>query len=180
MKALKEIGIWKGIKYIFTTIALCILKLMIFSPCRIFFLRLLGVRIGKHCVINSIKFFNCYRRGFRGLSIGNECFLGEDIMIDLANEVHIGDKVSIGARVIIMTHINVGYKDHPLQKFFPCSSKPVIIKSGSFIGVNSTILSGVEVGECAFIGACSMVSKNVESYTMVAGIPAKIIRTLSD
>jgi acetyltransferase-like isoleucine patch superfamily enzyme len=180
MKALEEIGIWKAVKYVFTTIALCVFKLMIFSPCKIFFLRLLGVRIGKHCVINSVKFINCYRKGFRGLTIGDECFIGDDVMIDLADEVHIGDKVTIAARVTLLTHTNVGYRSHPLQQFFPSFSKPVIIKSGSFIGINSTIFPGIEVGECAFIGACSMVNKNVESYTMVAGIPAKIIRTLSN
>ncbi|MDD5529670.1 MAG: acyltransferase [bacterium] len=180
MRALEEIGIGKGIKYIFTTIALCIFKLMIFSPCRVFFLRLLGVKIGKHCVINSVKFINCYRKGFRGLTIGDECFIGDEAMIDLADKVDIGNKVTISARVTILTHTNVGYKDHPLQKFFPSFSNPVVIKPGSFIGINSTILSGVEIGECSFIGACSLVNKKVESYTMVAGVPAKTIRHLSN
>lgn len=174
MKALEEIGIEKGIKYVFTTIVLCFLKLMIFSSCRIFFLRLLGVKIGKDCVIHSIKLFNCYRKGFRALQIGDQCFIGDDTMIDLADKVIIGNKVTIAERVTILTHTNVGYTDHPLQKHFPSFSKSVVFESDSFVGTNATILAGVQVGTHSVIGAGSLVNKDVSPYTVVGGVPAKV------
>lgn len=55
-------------------------------------------------------------------------------------------------------------------------ARNVVIKNDVWIGLNSTILEGVTIGNGAIIGACSVVSKDVPDYAVVVGNPAKIIR----
>jgi acetyltransferase-like isoleucine patch superfamily enzyme len=55
---------------------------------------------------------------------------------------------------------------------------PSYIKKGASIGSNATILSGITIGENAMVGAGSVVTKNVEANTVVAGNPAKFIKRL--
>lgn len=178
LEALKEIGFKRALKYVWLTFVLVVFKALIFSPFRVLLLRLLGARVGRNVVIHRVNFFNYDRKGFSGLKIGDNSFIGGDVLIDLADEVTISEHVTLAERVAILTHTNVGYKDHPLQKHFPPFTKPVILRKGSFIGVNAIILPGVEVGECVFAGAGSVVNRDVPSYAVVAGVPAKVIRKL--
>jgi len=178
MKALKEIGTKKAIKYVFGEFVMLFFKLMMLSPLRVLFLKILGVRIGKGTIIHDCKFFNMYRSGFGGMKIGENCFIGNDCLFDLAGEIVIKNYATFAERVNVLTHTNVGYKDHPLQKFFPPFVKPVIFEKGCFVGTNATIMPGVTIGECAVVGAGAVVTKNVEPCTIVGGVPAKIIKKL--
>ena len=64
MKALKSIGVRKAIKFLGFTLLYMGYRVLPVSPLRIGYLRLLGARIGKDCVIHNAKFFNYYRTGF--------------------------------------------------------------------------------------------------------------------
>ena len=55
-------------------------------------------------------------------------------------------------------------------------TKPVLIKEGAFIGINSVIMPGVTIGKHAVIGANSVVTKDVPPFAVVGGVPAKIIK----
>ena len=178
MKALKEIGIRKAVKFAFFTLLMLLYKVMVFPQLRVLYLRMLGAKIGKNVIIHDVNFFNYYRTGFQGIRIGNNCFIGEDSLIDLADQVVIFDYVTIAQRVTILTHTNVGYSDHPLQKYFPPTTQPVALEYGSFIGACVILLPGVKVGQCAFVAAGSVVTKDVPAYSLVAGVPAKVIRIL--
>jgi acetyltransferase-like isoleucine patch superfamily enzyme len=178
LKALREIGIRKTLRFAAGTVLLVLFRLMILPPLRSSFLRIVGVRIGKNVTIHTVRFFNVYRRGFAGLKIGDNCFIGDDTLIDLADEVTLEDDVTLAERVTILTHVNVGFQEHPLQRYFPSYSKGVLIKRGSFVGTNATILPGVTVGECAFVAAGAVVTKDVPSYHVVGGVPAGTIRVL--
>lgn len=178
MKALQEIGFGKAFKFVFFTILMIFYKIMIFPQLRVLYLRVLGAKIGNNVIIHNARFFNFYRTGFKGLKIGNNCFIGEECLLDLADEIVISDNVTLAERVTLLTHTNVGYKDHPLQKYFPSISKPVIIKNGSFIGAQATVLPGVNINECAFVAAGSVVTKDVLRFSVVGGVPAKLIRKI--
>ena len=178
MKAIEEIGISKGFKFIFWTIVSCLLSLALLPPIRKTLLKMFGAKIGKNTIINDVKFFNLYRRGFSGFQVGNSCFIGDHCLFDLAEEIIIDDNVTLAEDITVLTHLNVGYKDHPLQKFFPSSASPVSIKKGCFVGARSTILSGIEIGEESFIAAGSLVNKSIEPRTLVGGVPAKMIRKI--
>jgi acetyltransferase-like isoleucine patch superfamily enzyme len=153
-------------------------RLCLFPPLRSAWLRLLGVRIGTRTVLHDVRFFNLYRRGLAGLAIGDECFLGDECLLDLAEGVTLENQVTLAERVVVLTHMNVGYHDHPLQRPFPSMAAPVTLRRGSFLGANVTVLPGVEIGPGAFVAAGSVVTKHVPPHTVVAGVPARVLRTL--
>ena len=177
-KALGEIGFRKAWRYFWGTVFSAFLAVSAFPPIRGALLRVFGVRIGPHSIVHSVRFFNLYRRGFRGLRIGSSCFVGDDCLLDLAAEITFEDQVTLAERVTILTHMNVGFRDHPLQGAFPSMEAPVTIRRGSFLGANVTVLPGVTVGPEAFVAAGSVVTKDVGARELVGGVPARVIRTI--
>ncbi len=178
-----EIGISAGLKflfYIYVESIYLIITGYIFPlpPVRKLFLTLLGANIGKDSVIMNIKFFNWHRKGISGFKIGSECFIADETLFDLYDNISLEDSVTLAPRVLILTHTNVGYSNHPLQKSFPKSSAPVTIKSGSFIGAGSIILPGVTIGKQSFVAAGSVVTKDVPDGSLFGGVPAKLLRKL--
>ncbi len=179
-KALQEIGFSKAAKFGVLTILMELYKFLLFPQLRLPFLRLLGAEIGANTIIHPVSFFNLYRVGFSGLSIGENCFMGDGCLVDLAETVTLEHDVTLAERVTILTHRNVGYETHPLQGAFPPEAKGVTIRAGSFVGANVTILPGVEVAERSFIAAGSVVTEDVPPMTLVAGVPAKKVRKIDN
>jgi acetyltransferase-like isoleucine patch superfamily enzyme len=178
LKALDEIGWARAARFAFFSFALLPYRLALFPPLRTAWLRLLGAKIGARVVLHDVRFFNLYRRGIRGLTVGNDCFLGGECLLDLAEGICLEDQVTLAERVLILTHTNVGYRDHPLQRYFPPVAAPVVIGRGSFLGANVTVLPGVRIGEGSFVAAGSVVTADVPAHTLVAGIPARALRAL--
>lgn len=178
MQALKEVGFKKAFKFILFSFFQFFYRLLPLPHLRKLFLLIGKSKIGKDSIIMDVRFFNWHHKGLSGLNIGQECFLGDETLIDLYDEVILEDQVTIAQRVTILTHINVGYKNHPLQQYFPATSLPVIFKTGSVVGACTTILPGVKIGEYSMVAAGSVVTKDVPSKTLVAGVPAKIVRKL--
>jgi acetyltransferase-like isoleucine patch superfamily enzyme len=178
VKALDEIGWQKAARFAFFTLALLPYRIALFPPLRALWLRLLGARIGRRVVAHDVRFFNTYRRGFAGLSIGDDCFLGDECLFDLAEGIVLESQVTLAERVLVLTHMNVGYQDHPLQGQFPAMAAPVVIEQGSFVGANVTILAGVKIGAGSFVAAGSVVTADVPAKSLVAGAPARPVRTL--
>jgi acetyltransferase-like isoleucine patch superfamily enzyme len=177
-KALSEIGWRRGLRFLALTLAMIPYRMALFPPIRSLWLRLLGARIGARAILHDVRFFNLYRRGLRGLEIGHECFLGDECLLDLAESIRLEPQVTLAERVVILTHMNVGYADHPLQRLFPPSAAPVVIRRGAFVGANVTILPGVEVGSGSFLAAGSVVTGNVPPAVLMAGVPARVVRSL--
>jgi maltose O-acetyltransferase len=178
VKALDEIGFGRAARFGFYTLAMVPYRLALFPPLRALWLRLLGATIGKRAILHDAHFFNLYRRGLPGLRIGDDCFVGDECLLDLAEEIRLEDHVTLAERVIILTHTNVGYRDHPLQSHFPPLAAAVTIRRGSFVGAAVTILPGVTIGPEAFVAAGSVVTEDVAPRTVVAGVPARALRTL--
>jgi len=177
-KALKEVGWVKGVKFIYFELAMALFKLLIIPQARVVYLRLLGAKIGKDVTVLDIKFINCYRKGFGALEIADNCFIGSDCLLDLADAIRLEKNVTLASRINIVTHLNVGYKDHPLQSKFPPMTKGVVIRENVYVGIGSTILPGVTIGQGSFVAASSLVNKDVHRDTLVGGIPAKELRKL--
>lgn len=183
MKVLDEIGLKKTTRFFFYSLIFVLYHLLIdhlfqVPPARKIFLQVLGAKIGDESVIMNINFFNWHHTGPKGLRVGKKCFLGDQVLIDLYDEVTLQDEVTLGQRVMILTHTNVGYRSHPLQKKFPKTSAKVMICVGSFIGAGSIILPGVTVGNNSFIAAGSVVNKDVPPNSLYAGVPAKLVRKI--
>lgn len=138
-------------------------------------LRSNGAQIGNNCDIETGQVFhNCM--DYKNLIIGENCHIGKNCFFDLRDKIQIMDNVVISMQCTFITHIDMTKSE--LEKLFPADHKPQIIKSNVYIGVRSTLLMGVEVGEFSFIAANSLVTKNVDSYTMVGGSPARFIKKL--
>ncbi len=178
MKALGEIGWGRAARFGFFTLAMVPYRLALFPQLRAPWLRLLGAKIGRRTVLHDVRFFNLYRRGLGGLEVGEECFVGDECLIDLAEGVRLERQVTLAERVLILTHTNVGYRDHPLQAHFPASAAPVVVETGAFLGANVTVLPGVRIGTGSFVAAGSVVTADVPPRTLVAGVPARPLRTV--
>lgn len=93
--------------------------------------------------------------------------------------ITVEDKVLIGSSVHIYVDTHAfDNPDIPIydQGFY--DSKPVVLKEGCWIGANTVILPGVTVGKNAVVGAGSIVTKAVPDYAVVAGNPAKILKSV--
>jgi acetyltransferase-like isoleucine patch superfamily enzyme len=178
VKALDEIGWRKALRFGFFTLALVPYRLALFPPLRAAWLRLLGARIGRRTILHDVRFFNLYRRGLAGLTIGDDCFLGDECLLDLAEGIVLENQVTLAERVLVLTHMNVGYADHPLQPRFPPQAAPVRLGRGVFVGANATLLAGVTVGPESFVAAGSVVTHDVAPKTVVGGVPARVLRSL--
>lgn len=103
--------------------------------------------------------------------IGDGVFINTGVILEDAGGITIGDGTHIGCRVVVMT------TDHEYQVSLKnIVLKPVHIGKNAWIGANSTILPGVTVGDGAVVGAGAVVTHDVEPYTVVAGVPARVIK----
>ncbi len=177
MKILKTIGIWKALRFVWFSFFMWILHVSL-PPVRVWLLRLSGATIGRNTVIFDVTFSNLYHYGFRKLRIGNACFLGDEVMLDVRGGITLGDEVTISNRATIVTHINVGFDDHPLQDKYPTKEEPVVLLDGVYIGTGAIILPGTTIGTQSVVGAGAVVTRNVAKKTVVAGVPARLIKTL--
>ena len=114
------------------------------------------------------------------INIGDSVSIGEDAHITCINKIVIGNNVLMGKKVLITDNAH-GSSEGDILDISPVSrplySKgPVIIEDNVWIGEKASIMPGVHIGKSAIIGANSVVTKDVPAYTVVGGIPAKIIK----
>ena len=150
--------------------------LLLFMPARIIptVLRHYGATIGHDPIIHSPLIIHNAKNDYGNLIMGDHCYLGRDVFLDLENRIELEDQVTVSMRVTILTHTDVG--DSRLNKRIPASTAPVRICKDAYIGANSTILQGVTIGAESLIGAGSVLLKDVPSGAMFAGNPAKEIK----
>ena len=178
-RALREIGVGRAARYVLLELAMVVERVLLLPPLRAIWLKLLGARLGRDTVFMDVRFSNLDRTGLGGLVVGDRCYLGRDVRLDLAEPITLGDDVTLADRVFVLTHMNVGYPDHPLQGAFPPQKRPITIGRGAFVGAGAILLPGAEVGEEAFVAAGAVVTRTVEAGTVVGGNPAKVLGTVA-
>lgn len=174
---MKGVSFIKAVRFVLYGIYSRMLN-MTLPPIRVWMLRFAGARIGTNTVMFNIRFANLFHYGFRKLAIGNDCFIGDDVTLDVRGGICLEDKVTLSNGCTIVTHTNVGFSDHPLQRYYPTKESPVTIKYGSYIGTGAIILPGVTIGKESVVGAGAVVTRNVPDHVMVAGVPAKVKKKL--
>lgn len=118
-----------------------------------------------------------------GYSIGKNTRIAQDVIfwawhhLD-TNNIVIEDNVSIGPGVMLIARTHSPSQIEKNGMVTNSIPGKIIIKSGAWIGARAVILPNVTIGERAIIGAGAVVTKNVESFTVVVGVPAKPIRKL--
>ncbi len=140
---------------------------------RIFgYVNLYGCEIGEETKIGTFVEIQ------KGAKIGNRCKISSHTFI--CEGVTVEDGVFIGHNV---TFINDRYpratnEGGGLQTERDWACVPTLVKQGASIGSSATLLCGITVGEGAIVGAGSVVTKDVPPYSVVAGNPARVLKTL--
>ena len=119
----------------------------------------------------------CYRH--MGIHIGKDVYIGNYVIFDriFPEKIYIGDHTSIGDRCIITTHANIP-SNTPLKKIYPRTVKETIIGEGVWIMPSCIIAPGVKIGNYAVIATGAVVTKDVPEYTLVGGVPARVLKDL--
>lgn len=115
----------------------------------------------------------------RGVSVGSRVFIGTEVFIDDAvpSSVTLEDDVTVIAQTTILGHTYYPRHFHRLLGDEATREDlRTTIRRGAYLGLRSTILAGVTVGEFSIVAAGSVVTSDVPSYTMVAGVPARVVR----
>jgi len=152
----------QGIQFLF-------LKLLANFPSqriRVFVLRLLGAKIDQSAVLYG----GFEIRSPRKLKIGANSCIGHRATLDARGGLTIGNNVNFSSEVMIWTAQH-DYRDPRFGTDF----KPVAIGDFAWLGPRCILLPGVTVGEGAVVAAGAVVTKDVEPYTLVGGVPAQKI-----
>jgi acetyltransferase-like isoleucine patch superfamily enzyme len=118
-----------------------------------------------------------------GYDIGEQVYIGEDLIIidDLGDSqlqfnLRIGDRAAISPRVTLVMHTQPN--DSRIVPYVNSHKGFITIEADAWIGTGSVILPNVTIGEGAVVGANSVVTKDVEPYTVVGGVPAHFIKKI--
>jgi len=125
-----------------------------------------GIKIGKDSVIHMwANFFDP-----KNIKIGDDTIIGDHAFLDGRAKLSIGNHVDIASSVMIFN------SEHDLSKNnFSAIVEPVEIGDYVFIGPRVIILPGVKIGKGAVVAAGAVVTKDVSDFTIVGGVPAKVI-----
>ena len=140
---------------------------------RRFFYRLAGMKIGTGSTLHmGTRFYNP-----GNITIGKDTIIGEGAVLDGRAPLLIGDHVDFATEVMVYN------AQHDIESTtFAAETGSVVIKDYVFVGPRTIILPGVTIGKGAVVAAGAVVTKDVEPFTVVGGIPAKVIgeRNLKD
>ena len=143
------------------------------------------VVIGKNCKIWQWVHIS------NGATIGSNCIFGQNVFVSnkvsIGNNVKIQNNVSIYDDVILEDDVFCGPSMVFTNVVNPRSAFPkkdqyqkTIIKKGATLGANSTILCGITIGKCAFIGAGAVITKDVKNYALCTGVPGRQVGWMSE
>lgn len=134
-------------------------------------LRWAGATVGANVrLVTSAKF---YLTG--DLTIGDNTWIGHEVMIVGGDApVRIGKDVDIAPRALLVTGTHVPF-GLPGKAAGLGSSKPINIEDGAWLGAGATVIGGVTIGSQSIVAAGALVRNDVDSETIVAGVPAKAV-----
>lgn len=141
--------------------------------------RALLYKIGVHLPYSKLRRVALRKLGH---TIGKDVYFPADITItqNFVNQPYhlfLGNRVSIGPKCIfiLMSHPNFSN----IRNAIPKHNGDIIVNDDAWIGAGAILMPGIKIGKGAIIGAGSIVTKDVADYVIVAGNPAKVIRTLN-
>lgn len=138
------------------------------------------VRIGNRCRIEHDVYFHfdgIWKPG-PSILIGDDCFIGSGCEFNITERMELGDHCQIASGCRFIDH-NHGLSLGALIGSQPCVTAPISIGDDVWVGANAIVLAGVKIGSGAVVGAGSVVTQSVPSNAIVAGVPARTVRSRS-
>jgi len=151
-------------------------KVSIGSRCR--FDQPKTLSLGHRVTMEQDVYLKCVRQTAK-LTIGACSFLGKGVEIDCQESVYIGSHVLISPGCFITDH-NHGVLAEKRIDQQPCKANSIKIDNDVWLGAKVVVLPGVTIGKGAVVGAGAIVNSDVDSYTIVAGVPAQVIGHRTD
>lgn len=116
------------------------------------------------------------------IEIGDNVQINDYVHIGAIGSVVLGNNVLLASRIYISDHNHGSYNEFrsdspeipPIERLLVI--KPVVIEDNVWIGESACILPGVTIGKGAIVGALSVVTKDVPPFSIVAGVPASVIK----
>ncbi len=140
-------------------------------------LKVMGAQCDPSAYIESHLSIHNARMDYHHLRVGFGCYIGNDCFIDLSDQVILEENVTVAMRVTILTHFDAG--NSAAKNIFPSSTGQVVIQRGAYIGAGSIILPGVTIHQNAVVAAGAVVIDDVPPSVIVGGVPARVLRDLS-
>lgn len=140
-------------------------------------------------MMDSVLFEPIAPRRFRpylmrrmGCKVGKGCFIGDHVKIDSghADMITLEDSVSIAGGTRLLCHQR-DFSDYCVGDDYMRLGyviKPIVLKKGCLIGMESFVMPGITIGEGAVVGAGSMVTKDIPAWTVAIGRPAKVVKEI--
>ena len=122
---------------------------------------------------------NAVAGDYRNLHVGRLAYLGKGCFLDLVALIQIEDEAAVSGACVLLTHGDPGTGRFMEQTYFPRVTGPIRIGRHAWLGAGAVVLPGVQIGECSVVGAGAVVTEDVEPFTVVAGVPARVIRRLA-
>ena len=133
----------------------------------------IGLKIGKGTTIVGPIYV------FGSIDIGEKCWVNRNFTVHGNGHVRIGNCCDIGPDVSILTGGHAIGGNNEERRAGKGESYTISIEDGCWIGSRATILGETTIHHHSVIAACSCVNKNVEENTLVGGVPAKVIKSLT-
>lgn len=143
------------------------------------FEQLRNINIGSDCLIGKNAWIHTIDQG--EIRVGNGTNLGRYTTIGARKKITIGDNVLVSFGSTLLDHDHKFRDlDLPPIKSGLTEGTEVIIEDDCFIGAHSFILKGVHLGRHCVVGANSVVTKSFPAFSIIAGNPARIIKSIKD
>lgn len=138
---------------------------------RALFEDLAGHKVGEHFRLVPPFYTDCGRN----IRVGARVFINQNCTFYALADIVIGDDVMIGPNVSLIT------SEHPVapsQRRAYLLGKPIVVERGVWIAAGATVIGGVTIGENSVVAAGSVVTRDVPANTLVAGNPARVLRSI--
>lgn len=146
------------------------------------FIGKMKIRLGRLLItyfpLNAIRVKGLNMCGF---TVGKNVYVGSELIITMFNaksgcNLRIGNRVAIAPRVNLILASDANWSK--LNTIIKPVEGEIVLADDCWIGANVTIMPNVTIGEMSVVGAGSVVTKNVPPYTIVGGVPAKVLKKI--